>query len=320
MPAEVAQVAAVERWVEVLDDVEPVEVRESIARCLSGEISPPLGMMQALVATGNLDRVKVALELVGARLTQRRDPEALRRCREMARLLPRNAKVRAGLRAVLRESGELFVRKRDAVEAIEACRAFFDRAVGYSEEASVALYSLGDPFLLARATAEVVDLLHRHQLIDRERDILQIGCGTGRFEAALSLSVRTAVGIDVSPRMIEAAKRRCVGMGNVLLHETSGSDLSQFQDASFDLVYAVDTFPYLVAAGEPVVVAHFRDAKRVLRPGGDFVVFNYAYGSSAERDRAEVAERAREFGFEVVRNGEQPFSLWDGLVFHLRST
>lgn len=315
-----AQVAAVERWVEVLGDVEPQEVRQSIARCLSGEISPPLGMMQALLATGNLDRVKVALELVGSRLSLRRDLEGLRRCREMARLLPRNAKARAGLRAVLRESGDLFTGTRDPIEAVEACRAFFDRAVGYSEEASVALYSLGDPFLLARATAEVVDLFHRLRLVGKERDILQIGCGTGRFEAALSGSVRTAVGIDVAPRMIEAAKRRCAGMSNVILDETNGRDLARFEDASFDLVYAVDTFPYLVMAGEPIVMAHFRDAKRVLRPGGDLVIFNYSYRSSPERDRAEVAERAQASGFEVLRNGEQPFSLWDGLFFHLRSS
>lgn len=318
MPAEGGTSAAVERWVDILGDVEPREVREGIARCLSGEISPPLGVARALVATANLDRVKVTLELVGARLLQRRDPEALRRCREMARLLPRNAKVRAGLRALLRESGELFAGTREASEALEACRAFFDRAVTHSEEASVALHSLGDPFLLARATAEVVDLFHRWQLVGKQRDILQIGCGTGRFEAAFSASVRTAVGIDVSPRMIEVAKRRCAGLTNVLLDVTSGRDLARFQDASFDLVYAVDTFPYLVLAGEDVVDAHFRDARRVLRPDGDFVVCNYSYRSDPERDRAEVAERAKAHGFELVRQGERPFSLWDALVFHLR--
>ena len=319
MPAEGGTSAAVERWVDILGDVEPREVREGIARCLSGEISPPLGVTRALVATANLDRVKVTLELVGARLLQRRDPEALRRCREMARLLPRNAKVRAGLRALLRESGELFARQRETDEAIAACRAYFDRAVGHSEEASVALCSLGDPFLLARATAEVVDLFHRLRFVGKDRDILQIGCGTGRFEAAFSGSVRRAVGIDVSPRMIEVARRRCAGLANVSLEVTSGQDLSRFEDASFDLVYAVDTFPYLVLAGEAVVDAHFRDARRVLRPGGDFVICNYSYRSDLDRDRKEVAERAQAFGFEVVRQGEKPFLLWDALVFHLRA-
>src|SRR5690606_40405531 len=76
-----------------------------------------------------------------------------------------------------------------------------------TRRSSALLYSLGDPFLLARATAEVVDLFHRLRFVGKDRDILQIGCGTGRFEAAFSGSVRRAVGIDVSPRMIEVARR-----------------------------------------------------------------------------------------------------------------
>lgn len=314
----VAEPAAVSRWVEILADVEPQEVRETIARCLSGEVSPPLGMMQALMATGNLDRVKVIVELVGSRLSSRGEPEATRRCREMARALPRSARVRAGLRAVVRESGDYFSKNREPEEAIAACRKFFDRAVGFSEEASVALYSLGDPFTLARATAEVVDWLNGSRLLGLERDVLQIGCGAGRFESALSGSVRSATGIDVSSGMIAAARRRCVELPNVNLLETSGEDLSLFDDAMFDLVYAVDTFPFLVVAGESVVEAHFRDVARVLRPGGDFVVLNYSYRQDLSRDSAEVAERGRAHGFEIVRNGETPFVLWDGVAFHLR--
>lgn len=315
---DLAQVAAVNRWAEILADVEPQNAREPIARCLAGELSPPLGMMRALMATGNLDRVKVIVELVGARLSVRGEPEAMRRCRDMARALPRSARVRAGLRAVVRENGEFFAKIEDPRDAIEACKRFFDRAVLYSEEASVALYSLGDPFTLARATAEVVDTFHRWNLLGPERDILQIGCGTGRFEAALSGHVRSAVGIDVSSGMLAAAARRCIGLPNVRLVETSGRDLSAFADESSDLVYAVDTFPYLLVAGEAVVDAHFRDAARVLRPGGDFVVLTYSYRSDDQRDGEEVAERGRAHGFEIVRNGEKPFLLWDGVAFHLR--
>lgn len=306
------------RWNEILTDVEPEGVRDPIARCLSGEVSPPLGVMQALLATGNLDRVKVAVELVCARLSAKGEPEALRRCREMARSLPRSAKARAGLRAVVRENGEYLAKRRDPREAVEACRRLFDRAIEHSEEASAALYSLGDPFILARATAEVVDLLERWSLLSAERAILQIGCGSGRFEAALAPRVRSAMGVDVSERMIEAATRRCAGLPNVTLLRTSGQDLAPLADASFDLVYAVDTFPYLVAAGEPIVAAHFRDVARVLRPAGDFAILNFSYRRDAARDRADVGEQARAAGLEIVRDGEAPFVLWDGLAFHLR--
>lgn len=317
--SEFGTTSGVTRWNELLTDVEPEGVRGPIARCLSGEVTPSLGVMQALRASGNLDRVKVAVELVCARLAAKGEPEALRRCREMARSLPRSAKVRAGLRAVVRENGEYLGTRREPGEAIEACRRLFDRAVEHSEEASVALCSLGDPFVLARATAEVVDLLDRWNLLSPERAVLQIGCGTGRFEATLAPRVRAVTGVDVSERMVEAATRRCAGLTNVTLHRTSGQDLAPLADASFDLVYVVDTFPYIVAAGEPVVRATFREIARVLRRSGDLAIFNYSYRHDAGRDRLDVAEQARANGFEIVRDGETPFVLWDGLAFHLRA-
>lgn len=306
------------RWNELLTNVEPEGVRAPIARCLSGEVTPSLGVTQALRATGNLDRVKVAIELVCSRLASKGEPEALRRCREMARSLPRSAKIRAGLRAVVRESGEYLGTRREPGEAVEACRRLFDRALEHSEEASVALCSLGDPFVLARATAEVVDVLDRWSLLSKERAILQIGCGSGRFEAALAPRVRSAAGVDVSERMVEAAARRCAALPNVTLHRTSGHDLAPFADASLDLVYVVDTFPYIVTAGEPVVAATFREIARVLRPSGDLAIFNYSYRHDDARDRRELAEQAGVNGFEVLRDGDAPFVLWDGLAFHLR--
>ena len=62
---------------------------------------------------------------------------------------------------MLREHPDPEASSSPAEDAIAACRAFFDRAVGRSEVASVAAYSLGDPDLLGRATREVVDLLER---------------------------------------------------------------------------------------------------------------------------------------------------------------
>ena len=45
---------------------------------------------------------------------------------------------------------------------------------------------------------------------------------------------------------------------------TSGRDLSSFPSASFDLVLAIDTMPYVWRAGVPLVMVHFAEA-RVLR-------------------------------------------------------
>src|SRR2546421_12542602 len=71
-------------------------------------------------------------------------------------------------------------------DPVARAAALFDAWVKASEEASVALYSLGDPALLAVATAEVVQLFEAWELLGDDRVILQIGGGIGRVESALA--------------------------------------------------------------------------------------------------------------------------------------
>jgi SAM-dependent methyltransferase len=194
----------------------------------------------------------------------------------------------------------------------------FDRALRENPEASVALYSLGSPALLAAATAEVVALLDRLGVLAPERRVLEIGCGIGRFEAALAGRVRAITGIDIAPGMIAEARRRCAGLPNVTLQQTSGRDLAAFARADLDLVLAVDSLPYVHRAGMALLEAHFREAGRVLRPGGDLVVLNLTYRGDLARDREDARRLAAQGGLELLRNGSRDLELWDGATFHLR--
>jgi SAM-dependent methyltransferase len=203
-------------------------------------------------------------------------------------------------------------------EAIETARRFFDRAVRRSEEASVAAHSLGDPKLLAKATREIVDLFAAWGLLGPERRTLEIGCGIGRIPAALAPRVAESHGIDISPRMIEAAKRRSADIPNVFLAVSSGRDLAGFTDGSLDLVFAVDSFPYIHHAGPELVETHVREAARVLRTGGELGIFNFSYRDDIAADRREFEALCRNGGFELLTAGEQPFKIWDGVAFRAR--
>jgi ubiquinone/menaquinone biosynthesis C-methylase UbiE len=205
-----------------------------------------------------------------------------------------------------------------AEEVVATFRRFFDRSVTRNEEASVAAYSLGDSGILSRAAAEVVGRFEEWGLLGPERTTLEIGCGIGRMQAALSPRVAEAHGIDISPNMIAAARRRCAGLPNVSFAVSSGRDLADFPAERFDLVYAVDSFPYIHQAGPAIVETHFHEAARVLRPGGEFVILHFSYRDSTEADRSEVRKLCRAAGFTVVMNGAQPFKLWDGVAFRMR--
>lgn len=240
------------------------------------------------------------------------------RLRELARHLADNE---AGCRTIVR-----MIRQRldspevagDAEEGIERCRKLFDASVAESEESSVALYSLGNPELLAAATDEVIGVMEDWGVLGLGRDTLEVGCGIGRLMVPLSSRVRSAVGTDVSSGMISAARRRLEGLSNTSVRLTTGQNLSEFASASMDLVYSVDTFPYLVLSGQALVERHFSEVRRVLRPGGDFVLFNYAYGRSRDDANGEVLALAHRAGLQVIRADESPFRIWNGVGWLMR--
>jgi ubiquinone/menaquinone biosynthesis C-methylase UbiE len=192
----------------------------------------------------------------------------------------------------------------------------FDQAAAVSTEASVALYSLGRSDLLRAATDEIVDRMRAWGVLTPGCTALEIGCGNGRVLHALAPEMDLAVGIDISLRMLGAARQRCTGIPTTVFIRSSGRDLAAFADALFDLVYAVDVFPYLVQSG--LAARHVREAARVLTAGGSFLILNYSYRKDADADRAEIAQLAAECGLIVRRNGTSDFTLWDGETYLLQ--
>lgn len=194
--------------------------------------------------------------------------------------------------------------------------AVFDRLARTHPEAGVALYALGSPAMLAVATAEIVAQLRGWDLVGENQDVLEIGCGIGRFVAALAPLCGSVVGLDVSGEMIAEARRRCAAFPNVRLERSSGHDLAGVPDGSVDLVLAADVFPYLVLAD--VAAAHLAEAARVLRPGGALAILNFSYRGDLAADRREMADLCGAHGFALLRDGTRDFAHWDGVTFLAR--
>jgi SAM-dependent methyltransferase len=306
-------------WKEIdvrLGEVEPQIAREVLLDLLTDDISPVIALSRLLLALGGTAETEELLASVARRWGRPLDP----RLREAAALLHDHWEGCERVADMLREHPDPARMSGPPEEIVATFRRFFDRSVSRNEEASVAAYSLGDPGILARVTAEVVAQLQDWGLLRPDRATLEIGCGFGRMQAALSPYVGEAYGIDISPKMIAAARRRCAGLSNVSLLVSSGRDLADFPAERFDLIYAVDSFPYVHQAGPEVVETHFHEAARVLKPGGEFVILHFSYRDSAAADRAEVRKLSHAAGFVLVMNGAQPFKLWDGVAFRMRKS
>jgi len=99
----------------------------------------------------------------------------------------------------------------------------------------------------------------------KKEDALDFGCGVGRLTEAIARHFKRVIGVDLSPAMIEHARKFQKSDARVeyLVNETA--DLRLFGDASFDLVYSSITLQHMPARYAKRYIAEFL---RVLRPAG----------------------------------------------------
>jgi len=95
--------------------------------------------------------------------------------------------------------------------------------------------------------------------------ILDIGCGIGRILKPLAKHFHALAGIDVSSAMFAQSKSWLSQHPNITTFETSGVDLREFNDQSFNLVYSYVAFQHMP---RPVFEQYLGEINRVLTPEG----------------------------------------------------
>lgn len=99
------------------------------------------------------------------------------------------------------------------------------------------------------------------------KDVLEVGCGTGRLLPYFSEHANEVIGVDASPGMLNVARTRIESksISNIRVSEGDALNLS-FPDNSFDLVYSI-----LVLNLIPDFTSVFREVRRVMREDGCFI-------------------------------------------------
>lgn len=117
------------------------------------------------------------------------------------------------------------------------------------------------PFPNPDATSRKLAYVHaRLRPTDR---LLDLGCATGTLTIEHAKHVAEAVGVDVSEAMIRHAQQKAAGIDNVRFVVEPAGELTEFADASFDVV---TLFNLLHLVPDPAAL--LRAVARVLRPGG----------------------------------------------------
>ena len=277
-----------------------------------GALPATIALSRLLTACGSEAEARLALD--GAIDHCAANGEAAGRLRALDALWAEHPEAFATLSATLERLGDTRSGRFSVADWAQA----FDRVVEGSPEASVAIYSLGSKSLLDMATQDVCGWMADTGLLGPQRDGLDLGCGIGRFLEALAPHMRSLVGVDVSGRMVDEARRRCSALTNVKIMQESGQGLESVASDSIDLVLASDVFPYLVDVGQGLPNRHLAECTRVLRRGGYLLILNYAYaGSDADHIEA-LSESISSTSLRIVKCAERPFRHWDAAVYLLQ--
>ena len=137
----------------------------------------------------------------------------------------------------------------------------------------------------------VAPLEHKPRMLGLEKagiqpqdKVLEVAVGPGvTLTEILKRVDRTTVvyGVDLSPRMLEKARRRvnAAGHANVDLREADTRQLP-FPDGAFDVLYNSYMLDLIPLQDMPVVLSEYR---RVLKPGGRLVLVNMSKENGSGR-------------------------------------
>ena len=152
----------------------------------------------------------------------------------------------------------------------------------------------------------------------RSRRFLEIGCGVGRLMRHLSQDCGEIHGVDVSGEMIRIGRDRLANIPHARFHVAGDSDLADFANDSFDLVYSFAVFQHI--PGNDLIWRYIQEAFRVLKPGGILVAQLNGAPPAAERTdtwigtwipAGELASGIRDRGWRLLSlEGADTQYLW----------
>jgi ubiquinone/menaquinone biosynthesis C-methylase UbiE len=152
------------------------------------------------------------------------------------------------------------MKREKKIEVIELCRLekdYFDNIAWRYDD----LCKISSPHARLfnnKRVRELTEIINKHN----SAYVLEIGCGTGQTLVPLSKNVKaTIVGLDISRRMLEVAKRKELNVSNTHLVVADAFHLP-FKKI-FDLVYCIETLHHM-----PNISQIFNELNRVLRVSG----------------------------------------------------
>ncbi|WP_027400104.1 class I SAM-dependent methyltransferase [Anaerovorax odorimutans] len=145
------------------------------------------------------------------------------------------------------------------------------------------------------------DFLRAHGLLGANDDVIDIGCGPGRFVAEFSKTSNHVTGTDLSPRMLEHAAdfASSQGIGNVSF------TACDFKQADIDALGWRNRFDLVFTSITPAV-SHKKDLEKAMSMSRGWC-FNSSFINGSDGLLTDISRNVF---------GKEPLARWDGRVFY----
>ena len=158
--------------------------------------------------------------------------------------------------------GDAFARKKETTNMDNAIRQKKERSIwdkqapGYDRR-NLKVYKNSYDLSIQRARA----------VLSPDKEVLEVGCGTGIISLGIAPWVKSVVATDISPQMIAVAKSKAESLSitNVEFRVCDGYSLP-YDNQAFDVILLFNVLHFVK---EPAALLH--EAHRLLKPSGYLV-------------------------------------------------
>ena len=157
-----------------------------------------------------------------------------------------------------------------------------------------------------------------HRFVNKKTKVLEVGAGTGRYSIALAKEGVDVTAVELVESNLTVLRENSKGIKNIQAYQGDATDLSRFEDNSFDVTLVLGPMYHLYEVDE--VNKAINEAIRVTKPRGVLVfafisVFaimyaNYFYGNWAAGQKENFTD-----DFQVRHFKEQIFTGYDVTEF-----
>jgi ubiquinone/menaquinone biosynthesis C-methylase UbiE len=164
------------------------------------------------------------------------------------------------------------------------------------------LYDLAIAILTRGRSAEYRDAILKIANIKETDSVLDVGCGTG--DQALAICRQTGfrgrvVGVDVSPQMVERARKKLNGSYSNVDVKLSCANHLPCANEEFEVALLVTVLHMLPVSDQPACLA---EVSRVLKPGGRVILIDYAGDVDARKHIS--SKHGRHGAFDLAKFSE----------------